>query len=84
MAAMDLVAFLGGLAFAKVKKYMGMKTKYVAPVLFLGGYLSLLLLGGWRGAIIGSALIGFAISILIIKMMLFLKKKVLYNNTQNT
>ena len=60
MAAMDLVAFLGGLAFAKVKKYMGMKTKYVALVLFLGGYLSLLLLGGWRGAIIGSAVIGFA------------------------
>jgi len=60
MAAMDLVAFLGGLAFAKVKKHMGMKTKYVAPGLFLGGYLSLLLLGGWPGAIIGSALIGFA------------------------
>lgn len=55
-------------------------------VLFLGGYLLLLLLGGWWGAIIGSALIGFAngLGISFIKMMLFFKKKVLYNNTQNT
>lgn len=60
MAAMDLVAFLGGLAFAQVKKHMGARTKYVAPILFLGGYLSLLLIGGWPGAIMGSSLIGFA------------------------
>ncbi|MEE1035408.1 MAG: MFS transporter [Agathobacter sp.] len=60
MAAMDLVAFFGGLAFVHIKKQIGVKTKYVAPVLFLAGYLALLLLGGWPGAIIGSAFIGFA------------------------
>ena len=42
------------------KKRVGINTKFVAPVLFLAGYLALLLLGGWPGAIIGSACIGFA------------------------
>ena len=60
MAGMDLIAFLGGLAFAGVKRYIGMRTKYIAPLLFLMGYLALLLLGGWPGAIIGSSFIGFA------------------------
>lgn len=60
MAAMDLVAFVGGLSFVHVKKAMGMTTKFVAPACFFLGYVSLFLLGGWAGAIIGSCFIGFA------------------------
>lgn len=60
MASMDLIAFFGGLSFVHIKKRLGMMTKFVAPVLFLGGYLLLFVLGGWAGAILGSILIGFA------------------------
>ena len=42
------------------KKKAGIKTKYIAPVLFLIGYIFLLVLNGFGGAITGSALIGFA------------------------
>lgn len=60
MACMDLIAFGGGLAFVHIKKRLGFSTKYIAPVLFLMGYLLLFFLGGWAGALLGSALIGFA------------------------
>lgn len=60
MAAMDLIAFFGGLAFVHIKKHLGMTTKFVAPVLFLGGYVLLFTIGGWTGAVFGSACIGFA------------------------
>ena len=60
MATMDLVAFFGGLAFAHIKKHIGETTKLVAPILFLAGYILLFVFGGWTGAVIGSACIGFA------------------------
>lgn len=60
MASMDLIAFFGGLAFVHIKKKMGMTTKFVAPALFFAGYALLFFIGGWGGAIFGSALIGFA------------------------
>ena len=60
MASMDLVAFLGGLSFVHIKKRFGMMTKFVAPILFFVGYVLLLAVGGWIGAITGSIFIGFA------------------------
>ncbi|MBQ9015395.1 MAG: MFS transporter [Firmicutes bacterium] len=60
MAFMDLVAFLGGLSFARVKKRTGRHTLLVPPALFLAGYALLALAGGWIGAIAGSAFVGFA------------------------
>lgn len=60
MASMDFIAFLGGLAFVHIKVRMGMQTKYVAPIMFLAGFLLLFLLGGWVGTLAGSVLIGFA------------------------
>lgn len=60
MAGMDFVAFLGGLSFVHIKKAMGNMTKFVAPAMFLIGYLLLHIVGGWIGAIIGSVFIGFA------------------------
>ena len=60
MAAMDLIAFFGGLAFVHIKKHFGMATKFIAPALFFVGYLLLFVFGGWIGAIFGSACIGFA------------------------
>ena len=60
MAGMDFVAFLGGLAFVHVKTALGEKAKYLAPLLFCGGYLFLAFGNGWIGVICGSVLIGFA------------------------
>lgn len=60
MAMMDLVAFFGGLLFVTVKNIWRDKSKFLAPVLFLAGYLLLFLLGGWGGTLLGSAFIGFA------------------------
>jgi len=60
MAGMDMVAFFGGLSFVHLKKAMGMKVKFAAPLCFFIGYVSLFVLGGWAGAIIGSVFIGFA------------------------
>lgn len=60
MAGLDFIAFFGGLSFMHIKKRAGIKTKYIAPVLFLIGYIFLLVLNGFGGAIVGSALIGFA------------------------
>ena len=60
MAGMDLIAFFGGLAFVHIRKCCGMASKFVAPVLFLLGYLLLFFIGGWVGIIAGSVCVGFA------------------------
>lgn len=60
MAGMDLVAFLGGLSFAHMKRNVGKSIRFLSPLLFLVGYCILFLVGGWPGAVIGSALVGFA------------------------
>ncbi|MEA4922509.1 MAG: MFS transporter [Eubacteriaceae bacterium] len=60
MASMDIVAFFGGLAFVHIKKSVGNMTAFLAPVLFLTGYLLLAFTAGWAGTLAGSWLIGFA------------------------
>lgn len=60
MAGMDLVAFVGGLSFVHIKKSLGAMTRFLAPLLFFVGYMLLLVMGGWIGAVTGSVLIGFA------------------------
>ncbi len=60
MAGMDVVAFFGGLSFVHIKGKFGMKTRFVAPVLFFVGYALMFFIGGWVGAIGGSVFIGFA------------------------
>lgn len=59
MAGADLIAFFGGLLFVALKKICGRFARFLAPILFLAGYL-LLLAGGWFGVLAGSACIGFA------------------------
>ena len=59
MAGADLIAFFGGLLFVALKKICGRFARFLAPLLFLAGYL-LLLAGGWLGVLAGSACIGFA------------------------
>lgn len=44
MAMMDFVAFIGGWTFVKVRRICKENTKYLAPVLFLVGYLLMVLL----------------------------------------
>ena len=60
MAGMDFVAFCGGLLFVRAKLLLGAKTKFLAPLCFLIGYLLLGLLGGWAGTLLGSIFVGFA------------------------
>ena len=60
MAGMDFVAFCGGLLFVRAKVLLGAKTKFLAPLCFLIGYLLLALLGGWAGTLLGSVFVGFA------------------------
>ena len=60
MAMMDFIAFLGGLLFVRCKVLLGGKMKYLAPALFLAGYLLLALAGGWFGTLAGSVCVGFA------------------------
>ena len=60
MAGMDLVALLGGLSFIHIRQHLGTGTRFAAPVLFVAGYALLELVGGWTGALLGSALVGFA------------------------
>ena len=45
MALMDIFGFFGGLAFAGIKKRAGKQTRFVAPALFLSGYILLALSG---------------------------------------
>lgn len=60
MAFMDLIAFGGGLLFARMHRKMGDKTRFVSPLLFIAGYGLLMAFHGYAGTIGGSALIGFA------------------------
>lgn len=60
MAGMDIFGFLGGLLFPKLKTAMGNNAKYIAPVLFILGYISLQSAGGLALTLIGSFLIGAA------------------------
>ena len=60
MAGADLIAFFGGLLFVALKKICGRFARFLAPLLFLAGYLLLILAGGWFGVLAGSACIGFA------------------------
>ena len=60
MTWLDLVAFAGGLMFARLRRHLGERCRFAAPVLFAVGYAALALLGGWAGGIIGGVLIGFA------------------------
>ncbi len=60
MAAMDLVAFGGGLSFVFVYRKLHSRTRLAAPVLFMAGYLLLLFSGGLAGTLAGSFIIGFA------------------------
>lgn len=60
MAGMDFVAFCGGLLFVRAKLLLGAKTKFLAPLLFLIGYLLLAVVGGWAGTLLGSVFVGFA------------------------
>lgn len=60
MASADFVAFFGGLAFVGIYNFFKRKTRFIAPLLFLAGYILLIVPGGWIGTILGSFLIGFA------------------------
>lgn len=60
MAMMDFVAFIGGLSFVSAKKLCKKLTKFLAPAMFLLGYLLLAAVGGVLGTLAGSVLIGFA------------------------
>ena len=60
MAGMDFVAFCGGLLFVRAKKLLKGNTRFLAPLCFLIGYLSLAFIGGWAGTLIGSVFVGFA------------------------
>ena len=60
MAGLDLVAFFGGLAFARIRGALGRNARFFASALFVCGYALLAFVGGWTGALLGSALIGFA------------------------
>ncbi len=61
MVLLDVVAFLVGLVFGKMMERCPHQMKYVAPVLFLGGYLlmSWEAVASW-GLIAGSMLVGLA------------------------
>lgn len=58
MAFMDICGFVGGLVYSRIRKATGSYTKFVAPVLFITGNLSIVLLHNITGGIIGSLLIG--------------------------
>ncbi len=60
MASMDLIAFIGGLCYVRVKSRMAHTVRFIAPMMFLCGYCLLMASPGWTTVIIGSALIGFA------------------------
>lgn len=60
MAMMDFVAFAGGLMFVTMKKLLKNNMRFLAPVLFLAGYILLIFPGGWAGTLLGSVFIGFA------------------------
>lgn len=60
MAIMDVCGFLGGLAFAPMKRFLKNRTKFAAPVCFIAGYGCLLVSGSLVMTLTGSVFIGFA------------------------
>ncbi len=60
MAGMDVVAAISGALFVVVKKRLDHATRYLAPLLFLAGYLLLSLKPDMIKILLGSACIGFA------------------------
>ncbi len=60
MAVMDACGFFGGLAFAPMKRFLKSAVRFAAPLLFVLGYLCLLVSGGLVMTLAGSVLIGFA------------------------
>ncbi|MEE3362028.1 MAG: MFS transporter [Anaerovoracaceae bacterium] len=60
MAAMDLVAFCGGLSFVRIKARIGGASRLCAPLMFFTGYALMAFAGGWAGTLAGSFLVGFA------------------------
>ncbi|MBQ1714937.1 MAG: hypothetical protein II035_01130 [Firmicutes bacterium] len=60
MAMMDVVAFLGGLCYVRIRKSAGANTHFVAPVLFLLGYLLMSFAGSAVISVAGSLTVGFA------------------------
>lgn len=60
MAGMDIFGFLGGLLFPKCKTAMGNNSKYMAPVLFILGYIALQSAYGLLLTLIGSFMVGAA------------------------
>lgn len=60
MSGMDIIAFIGGLSFVSLKKLLAKKIRFLAPCLFLAGYLLLSLGNSAVYVIAGSVLIGFA------------------------
>ncbi len=60
MALMDVVAFVGGLAFVHIKRSLKENAHFIPPVLFLAGYLIIAFTDGVALSVLGSFLIGFA------------------------
>ena len=60
MAGMDLMAFVGGLSFARLYGRLGDRLRWLSGALFLVGYVLLCRPGGWVGCLVGSLCIGFA------------------------
>lgn len=58
MSGMDIIAFIGGLSFVSLKKLLAKKIRFLAPCLFLTGYLLLSLGNSAVYVIVGSVLIG--------------------------
>lgn len=63
MALMDVFGFFGGIAFSKLAGVLGGGVKYVAPLMFLAGYICLDTASGIVLVLAGSFLVGAAIGI---------------------
>ena len=60
MTVTDVVAFCSGLLFVRIKSVLGSAARFMAPAMFLIGYLLMYFAAGWIGAVAGSCFIGFA------------------------
>ena len=60
MALMDVVAFLGGLCYVRIRMAAGANAHFTAPVLFCAGYLIMTFAPNAAMTIIGSFMVGFA------------------------
>ena len=60
MALMDVVAFLGGLCYVKIRGVLGSNAHFVAPMLFFAGYLIMATASVAAMSVAGSFMVGFA------------------------